>query len=300
MELIMKYQLSFFSLLCGLVCALPLLVSAEEEPKFWGADMLLGTAHQEYSSANADMNSISIAPYVLVGGWEISVSLPWYSIDGNYFTNGALPRVLDTCNRLLGLSETRQQRLIRRGRITQNQLDNCQTAVDELAEAEASASGVGDLGFYANYGVNLTESGTWWGGLGLGYSLDNGDYEKGLGKGSRDTTVQLTLGSSINHWQTQLMVGYVLVDPTETTEDVDHYAQFSAGIGYEFTDWLTLGADYIVEQSYVVDEKDVKILSLHTDIKFADNWSLHLYVSDYADVETYPDTEFGMSLGYSF
>jgi hypothetical protein len=203
----MNYQQKIFSVVCGLACASPLFAVAEDESKFWGAYLSLGSAHQEYSSTAADMNSISITPYMLMGGWEISVSLPWYSIDGNYFTNGTLPRVLDGCNRLLELSESRQQRLIRRGRISRAQLDNCQAAVDELAAAEASASGVGDLGFYANYGVSLTESGTWWGGLGLGYSHDNGDYEKGLGKGARDTTVQITLGSSINHWHTQLMVG---------------------------------------------------------------------------------------------
>lgn len=298
----MKYQQLIFSVVCGLVCASPLPVSAQDESGFWGADIALSSAHQAYSSATADMNSISFAPYVLVGGWEISASLPWYSIDGNYFANGTLPRILDTCNRLLGLSEARQQRLIRRSRITPIQLENCQEAVDELAATATSVSGVGDLGFYTNYGVNLTESGSWWGGVGLGYTLDNGDYEKGLGKGSRDTSLQFTLGSTINQWQTQFMLGYVMVDPTDTTDEVDSYAQTSAGVAYEFADWFTLGTDYSFEQSYIVDGEDIKILTIYGDFTLLEDWKIHLYASDYADAdaEEYPDTEFGVSLFYSF
>lgn len=283
-----------------LLWATSIFVSANEESSLWGVDLSLGTAHQEYTSSSADMSSFSVSPYILLEGWEISVHLPWYTIDGNYFTNGTLPRVLDICNRLLGLSDIRQQWLIRRGRITQNQLDNCQAAVDELAAAEASASGLGDLGFYANYVVNLTESGDWWGGVGLGYSLDNGDYEKGLGKGARDASVQLSLGSSIGKWQTQLLLGYVTVDATDTTEDIDDYAQVSAGIAYGFTDSFTLGVDYSIEESYIVGEDNINVVTLYSDFTFAEQWNLHLYVSDYAEAEQYPESEIGASLMFSF
>ena len=279
--------------------SVPLLASASEDSALWGVDLSLGTAHQEYAAASADMNSFNVTPYVLLDGWEISVSLPWYQIDGNYFTNGTLPRVLDICNRLVGLSDARQQWLIRRGRITQNQLDNCQAAVDELG-AEASASGAGDIGFYANYVVNLTESGDWWGGLGVGYSLDNGDYKKGLGKGSRDTSVQLTSGSTIGKWQTQFMLGYVMVDPTDTTENVDDYAQALAGIAYAFTERLTLGMDYSIEESYIVGEDNINIFTVYGDFSFSEQWKIHLYVSDYAENEQYPESEIGASLLFGF
>lgn len=273
---------------------------AEEEPSFWGSDLSLGAFHQEYESSSADMDSISISPYILVKGWEISTSIPWYHIEGNYFTNGTFPRLLNVCNRLLGLSEARQQRLIRRGRITQTQLNTCQASVDELAEAATSASGIGDLGFYANYGINLTESGSWWGNLGLGYSLDNGDYEKGLGKGSRETSASISLGSTMNHWQTEIMTGYVLVDATDTTEDVNNYAQASFGLGYEFSNEFTLGANYSIEQSYVADQKNISRLTIYGDLTVADRWNIHLYASKYTEVEDYPDTEMGINLGYSF
>lgn len=295
----MKANKNIRVLLSSLGFLVPLCASAEDA-SFWGADIFLGSAHQEYNSATADMNSVSFTPYILAAGWEISMSIPWYDVDGNYFTNGRLPRIIDACHRLLGLSETRQQRLIRRGVITRNQLEACQTAVNELEAAEASASGLGDLGFFANYVISLNESASWWGGLGLGYSLDNGDYEKGLGKGATDASIHLSLGSSIGKWQTQYTLGYVSVNATDTTDDINDYAQASASVAYSFTDWFSLGVDYAIEQSYIADEENIKIMTLNGDFSFAEEWKIHVYLSDYADVKSYPETEVGLSIGYSF
>ena len=134
----------------------------------------------------------------------------------------------------------------------------------------------------------------------MGYSLDNGDYEKGLGKGARDASVQLSLGSSIGKWQTQFLLGYVTVDATDTTEDIDDYAQMSAGIAYGFTDSFTLGVDYSIEESYIVGEDNINVVTLYSDFTFAEQWKLHLYVSDYAEAEQYPESEIGASLMFSF
>lgn len=273
-------------------------VQAEQESIFWGADLSLGASHQEFANASADLNRVDLAPYVGLGNWQVSLQLPWLQSDGDYFTNGQLPRVVNLCNWVTGLSDARIQRLINRGRLTQNQVDGCETLVDEMAEAEASRSGMGDIGVQANYGFNLSEH--WWLGAGLGYSHDNGDYEKGLGKGSRNLDMQLSLGGEINRWQPSLMLGYVWVDATETAELVDNYALASAGLGYKFTDWLTLGVDYRVEQSYVVDEADIKQWQLYSNLRFGEQWYLHAYWSQYAEEPGYPESEMGASLTFSF
>lgn len=276
------------------------IAQAEEDSSSLGFDLAVARQHQEFELIDADMTSLSFLPYWQVNDWNFSATITGYRIEGDYFVNGAQPRVVNFCNTLMGFSEARINRLLERGRLKPETLTRCENLSESVSELEETQSGVGDVSIGARYTIALDEAGVWWAATSLDYKFDNGDVDKGIGSGSTDATLAVTLGSLTDTWQTQFSVGYVAVNATDTPVDIQDYAIASANIGYAINKWLTLGAEYNFEQSYVVDGDDVKNLAGYVDVTFSDALRLHVYMSDYLGAEEYPTSELGMSLQYSF
>lgn len=281
------------------VGSVSLAASANEEKK-WGADISLSTQHQEYEIISADMNSLSISPYFKKDNWLFTVSVPWMQIDGDYFVNGNVPRVVNFCQRVDKASPQRLQRLVERGRITQKQLDRCNAFTDVLSEREESQSGLGDINLAAEYVYYWGQSESWWTSIGIGYKHDNGDVEKAIGSGSRDSNLDLGIGYEGIKWFSHLDYSFVSVSATKTPFAVDDYSGLAAGVGYNLLDNLSLGIDYQKEEAYLQTGEDIDYWSSYLHWLVTDNWSLILSASDYDSGVEYPESEYGMQISYSF
>lgn len=281
------------------VAAIPF-VHAEEDNSPIGFDMAVARQHQEFDLIDADMTSVSFLPYWQVGDWNFSAAITGYRIEGDYFVNGTQPRVVNLCNRLLDLSDTRINRLLERGRIKPETVTRCENLSESVSKLEETQTGLGDVSIGARYTIPLDETGVWWTATSLDYKFDNGDVDTGIGSGSTDATLAFTLGSLTDTWQTQFSVGYVAVNATDTPVEVQDYAIASANIGYAINKWVTLGAEYAFEQPYAVGYDNVKNISGYMDVSFSEAWRLHVYMSDYLGAEEYPTSELGMSLQYSY
>lgn len=271
-----------------------------EEEKNWGADFSVSTQHQEYELVSADMQSLTLAPYFQTGNWTFSATLPWMKIDGDYFINGSVPRVVSLCSRLQDASPLVIQRLINRGRITPEQIARCNQINDQLDELEESQSGIGDISLSANYLWQWGSAETWWASLGLEYKADNGDVETGIGSGSRDTSVSLGLGYQGEKWSNHLDASFTSVSATDSSYAIEDYSAVSAGIAYLFWDSVTWGLDYQIEQAYLKEGENIKYFSTYLDWSITDNWGLRIAASDYDDVPEYPQTEYSVDLHFSF
>jgi len=279
---------------------IPSVAHAEDDDSSFGFDMAVAHQHQEFELIDADMSSVSFVPYWQLGSWQLSTTVTGYRIEGDYFVNGTQPRIVNFCNTLMGLSEARINRLLERGRLKPEALARCENLSDEIHDLEETQSGLGDISIGARYTISLDEAGVWWAATSIDYKFDNGDVDTGIGSGSTDTTFAFLLGSLTDTWQTQFSVAYVAVNATDTLVDVQDYAIASANVGYAINTWLTLGAEYNLEQSYVVDGDDVKNIAGYIDVTISEAWRLHMYTSDYLGGEGYPTRELGMSLQYSF
>lgn len=271
-----------------------------QEEKNWGADFSVSTQHQEYELVSADMQSLRFSPYFQTGNWAFSATLPWMKIDGDYFINGSVPRIVSFCSRLQDTSPLVIQRLINRGRITPEQVARCNQINDRLDEMEESQSGMGDISLSANYLWQWGTAETWWTSLGLEYKADNGDVETGIGSGSRDTSLSLGVGYQGEKWSNHLDASFTSVSATDSPYEIEDYSSFSAGIAYLFWGSVTWGLDYQFEQAYLVAGEEVKYFSTYLDWAISDAWSLRLNVSDYDDAPEYPQTEYGVDLTFSF
>lgn len=69
----------------------------------WGMDLRIQREHQRFDNSDAELNTLSLQPYMQVGHWDISLNLPWQQIDGDYFVNGFQPTPSRICERLSAL-----------------------------------------------------------------------------------------------------------------------------------------------------------------------------------------------------
>ena len=285
--------------ICLLVTICPFNTLAQEE-KNWGADFSVSTQHQEYELVSADMQNFIFSPYYQKGNWVFSGNIPWMKIDGDYFINGSAPRIVSLCSRLADTSPLIIQRLINRGRITQEQITRCDQINDVLDELEESQSGLGDISLSANYVWQWSSVDNMWTAFGLEYKTDNGDFEKGIGSGSRDTSMTLGIGYQGEKWSNHLDASFTRVSATDSTYEIEDYSALGAGIAYLFWERLTWGIDYQFEQAYLTGGADVKYFSTYVDWEITDAWNLRLAASDYDDLPEYPQTEYAVTLGFSF
>lgn len=271
-----------------------------QDEKNWGVDISLSTQHQEFEIVSADMETLDFSPWIKLGDLTISASVPLLKIDGDYFVNGGLPRVVSFCQRLDGLSPQMRQRLITRGRITQTQIDRCDNLNNSLAEREQSQSGVGDLSVDLEYRHYWDQANSWWSAVSAGYKHDNGDLDASVSSGSRDTTLGLALGYEGVKWFSHLDYSFTSVSPTDTPFEVDDYASLSLGFGCNLLDNLTWGLDYQQEEAYLTSGDDIDLVSSYVHWAVTDHWSMTIAFSDYGSAIDYPQSEYSAQIIYSF
>ena len=301
-----------YCLTLGLVCVSTPTLAQSGDIVHWGMDVRAQREHQSFDNSDADLNTISLQPYVQAGKWDISLSLPWQSIEGEYFVNGFQPTPSRICQRLNSLTDLQRQLLINRGRVTGEQLDYCDQQTTEPEAVSDSVSGMSDISLFARRTTQLDDAGIWLGSIGLGYKWDNGDEDTGIGSGTRDTTLDFTLSGLQGNWLGYVAVGYVWIsggvaysEPGDEEGEVinygyDNYAYATVDGGYKFTPWLTLGASANTQQAYIPGGEDVEWLSAYANVRLFEKFRVRAYVNDYLDIAGYPEQEFGASLTYSF
>jgi Putative MetA-pathway of phenol degradation len=288
-----KISISFLFTICSFN-------APAQEEKNWGADFSIGAQHQEYELVSADMQSLTFSPYFQTGGWTFSATLPWMKVDGDYFSNGTVPRIVSLCSRLQETSPLVIERLINRGRISPEQVARCQQLNNQLDQVEESQSGMGDVSVSANYLWQWGPGESWWTLLGVDYKADNGDVDAGLGSGSRDTTASLGMGYDGQKWSHHLDASFTKVSVTDSPYEVDDYSSFGTGVAYLFWDAISLGLDYQIEQAYLKEGETIKYISAFLDWSISDKMGIRIAASDYDEVPEYPQSEYGVDLHFSF
>lgn len=264
----------------------------------FGFDIGVERAHQEFESSSADLTTVTFAPRATVGNWELSLDLPWQHAEGGYFVNnGFPPKVEYVCNALAsGTSNFAKKHPVRAARY----LQQCNAAGVLGSSVDDNVSGVSDATAFLRYALPLDADGVWLLSLGGGYKFDNGDSDKNLGSGTRNTLLEASLGASYGWFIGSVTAGYAWIDPTDAIDTNSNYTYGVVDAGIRPLKWLTLGCNWSSDESYYSGGETVQKATAYVRVKPFDHVGVKVYVSDYGSTEGYPDREYGASVFYSY
>lgn len=270
----------------------------------FGFDIGFDREHQEFSDSSADLTTASLVPRVDYKNWELSLDLPWQRAEGGYFVNnGFSPSPIYACQQqALNIAKYP-------GRLAYLQ-SHPNTAVGQLyaycqsqanaAGLDDSVSGLSDATVFLRYALPLDADGIWLLGLGGGYKFDNGDYEKNLGSGTRNTLLEASLGASYGWFIGSVTAGYAWINATDATGTESNYTYGLVDLGIRPLNWLTLGCNWSSDESYYSGLDTVQKTTAYVRVKPLDHIGVKVYVSDYGSTDGYPDREYGASIFYTY
>lgn len=270
-----------------------------EQAKEFGLSIDTGISQQKYSETSSTLKNITLQPYYSWGGAWVSLSVPWYSVDGEYIIQASHPVAVQRgCEIILALTPVQQLARIKAGRLTQERVDTCKNVVSS-STISAQGSGVGDATLSASYWYPLGDEGVWSLTSSLNYKWDNGSAENGLGSDTKDLDVGFTFSRDFNKWHSNVSVGRTTVSGSQNNV----YQSFSYGsvdTSFDVTAWLNVGSSYHYEQASIVDGDAIKTISFFGTAKVSDQLSFILSLAEYIDAPNYPDSEVSFSMSYFF
>lgn len=278
--------------------------SAKEKTTLdWMLDVDLGYQQQTIQKSTAELTSITFSPSVIWGNWDLSLTVPWYETQGEFYINGIRSRLAARCERITNLAPALQKLLVGRGLLTQKQIQTCDLALGLLTQLNAKQNGIGDVTGFAHYNFPLGADTGWGASLGVGYKSNTGDSDTGLGSGTQDGLFELGVFFAHEQFSLSLNAGYDFVSGDAAIADVyqtKNFAYTSINLSKDFTDWFRLGVNFSGQQAYIVHGGDTKIFTEYIDLTPFEKLSIHVFVSQYSGDDLLPDKEVGANLTYSF
>lgn len=274
------------------------LAQGTTEESAFAVDVSFERQHQKFPDSSADLDTISIQPHAYINNWHFSIYLPWQHASGEYFVNGFQPQATYLCQGYGSLTDAQIQFLQWRGRNTEQIEEFCSSEEIGATQVKDDSSGLSDIAASAHYGIGIDDAGLWLLSLGAAYKWDNGDVETGLGSGTRETSVEATIGAEADRWRGSLLTGYAYVSATDA--DLDNYGFVSIDLAWKFYRWLAVGAAYDFEQSYVPELDAIKSATLYLELKPV-SWALVTVAArDYLDTDGFPTEEYSASATFMF
>jgi hypothetical protein len=301
LSLIVMFSLSaeFFSIQAYAVEKNSAADAGSEQVKNFGLSIDSGVSQQKYSETSSTLKHITLQPYYSWGGAWVSLSVPWYSVDGEYIIQASHPVAVQRgCEIILALTPVQQQVRVKTGRLTQERINACKNVVSS-STIRAQGSGVGDATLSASYWYPLGDDGVWSLTSSLQYKWDNGNVENGLGSDTKDLDIGFTLARDLNKWHNNVSVGRTTVSGSQNNV----YQSFSYGsidTSFDVATWLNVGSRYNYEQTSIVGGDAIKTLSFFSTAKASEQLSFTLSLAEYIDVSNYPDSEVSFSMSYFF
>jgi hypothetical protein len=279
-------------------------ISAFAADTDYGLDISAERGHQVFNDSSANLDTVSLQPYLQVDNWSFSLDIPWQRATGDQFVNNNfqptpkyLTKILSNCDKFAAAKPAQKQWLAKKYPSIANTLN---TQCQPSTQTDNEVSGLSDVTAFVHYGMPLDAQGIWVGSIGVGYKADNGDVDNGLGSGTSDAKLEGSLSATFGKFTGTVLAGYDTVLGGDEADFVDNYAYASVDLAVHPLNWLTLGANWDYQQAYVSFADDVQSVSAYVGVKPLDNLRLRVYYRTYLDLDNYPDHEVGGGVTYSF
>lgn len=270
----------------------------------YGLDVSAERAHQVFSDSSANLDTVSLLPYLQVDNWSFSLDVPWQRAKGKVFINDNfqpspqyLTKILSKCDNYAAATPAQRQWLAKRLPNITNVLN---TQCQNTTQSDNEVSGLSDVTGFVHYSAPLDDQGIWLGSVGLGYKADNGDVDNGLGSGTSDAKLEGSLSAMFGMFTGTVTLGYDWVVGGSQADYVDNSTYASLDLSVKPKQWLILGANWNYQQAYVSGFDDVQSVSGYVTLKPLDKLKLRVYYKSYLDNDYYPDHEVGGGVSYSF
>ena len=256
-----------------------------------GASIGLSSARQSYASGeDGNGRQAYFSPFFIYNQWMFSAYVSAERVTGQYQSETQYPQLAQVCT----LQQT-GSRLRFFNEAVQTACDN--TEPTDIEEKERT--GLNDVILFASYDVILPDPDTGLT-LGISYSHDNGDYESGLGSGTRDLYADATgrlYVSSVTFWGS---LGYTKILRNQTPFALENYANGSVGVNWRAKDWLSLSSSANVQQASIENGDGYHYLSAGLNLGKAEGLGGFLTLYRYEDNPGLPEREIHAGVSYSF
>lgn len=282
--------------LSSVVVADPL--PADEKVSF---SLALSVEHerQRFDDEDADITTVSMGPAVYWGDWSLMMDLPWQTISGEQFVVAGQVNESALCQQLNQLSALQQQRLSQRRSNLASLLTSC-AAQNASGVTDQSVSGLGDLSVYLSTGKLLSDNSVWYGQLTAGYKDDNGDVDQGLGSGTQELLLDISLNAQAGDWRAAWVVGYTAIIGGESQDYYDNYPYVSADVSVELVSWLRVGMRASWEQASTEWSDDVNSIAAYGRLSINKQWQMRVMLTDYLNTVGYPEQAVSAALSFYY
>lgn len=263
-----------------------------------GISLSLEQAHQSFDQDSADIYSLFLTPMLKLNNADITVSIPFQHIDGNYFVNSAYPNLPAVCEQISNADSTSTSNRLAARRATLE--DYCtETGGEVSVNTRNSVEGIGDVAVFANYYLPMWMN-SLSGSMGIGYKHDNSDETLGLGSGTQDLIAELA-----GFWQWRQinivpLAGYDHILSSRSTFKLTDYIYSSISINWQLFSKLGMSSQYHYQQSNFAPEDDQYYWLYAINIGEISHFSAKLFYIDYIGISGYPNYEIGGSFSYSY
>lgn len=281
----MSHQKRYFFLLTFFAASIFSGHHAHAELSF-GTGISFEYDYQSFSEGDADLVTLGLSPNISSGNWFFALDIPWQKVDGSISLNQR-PRLDNICS------------ILNSGRPLSPRFSNLRNSILQYCSAQTGSdgSGLSDIGILASYGFNL---GDWFSSISASYQSDNGDSDKGLGSGTQDGTIELTLQGNHGFVSTRFSVAYNMVLGGELEDFYDNTALASFSLSSPIHKPWVFGTGYQYQQASASYTEDLNSIDIFGEFNFKDHYSLRVSYLNYLDAEFYPDYSISAAFYISF
>ena len=289
----MNYWNSIAATLVSVACFTTQVMADNIVPTFSvSAEHLEQSFAFEIDDSEASIDTVTLTPGFSWKDWHFSASMPWQSIDGEYFFNNLYPNLALTCSKINNLTALQKFILVRNTELTSEALDYCsKTGGVERASVEDKISGWNDVELFANYFFPSASS---WlaGSAGIGLQLDNGDEYEGLGNGAKQIFGETTWMASSRYLSLSTTVGYYFVVEDDSAIGLNDHGYATLDARAHLGEHFELGIRYNYQQTDNDVFDDYDYLTYSATLYIGRHLSLQAFINDYSSDTGLPDDEY--------
>lgn len=256
-----------------------------------GATLGISSARQIYESGDdGNGRQLYFSPYYIYDQWMFSAYVSAERVTGQYQSETQYPQLAQVC----ALQQSGS-----RVRFFDDAVDAACAEAETTYTEDTDRAGLNDIILFASYDVLLPDPNT---GLSLGvsYSHDNGDYESGLGSGTRDLYTDISgriYASTLTFWGS---LGYTKILLNNTPFALEDYASGSVGVNWRAKDWLSLSTSANAQQASIENGDGYHYLSAGLNLGKSEGLGGFLTLYRYEDNPGLPEREIHAGVSYSF
>lgn len=266
----------------------------------YGLSMYTEQQHQKFNSSSADITTLAINPYVLLGNWSLSVDIPWQKISGDYFVNNFQPSTPFICQQLGNLNAAQLNSFLAAKPKFQSAYKLCNTLTTNTTQTDGDVSGISDISSYLSYGKPLDQNNIWYGMLTMGFKWDNGDIENGLGSGTKDILFEASVNAIKGIWISTFSAGYNAILSGEDKDNYENYGYLTTDLAVRAGEIVKLGSQLEWQQAASDFTDDISSIAIYITASPFEKLQLRLMLTDYLDTSGYPEQEIKGSMIFRF